>query len=182
MTLVRRAQTGVVLLALVLPSCDPPPPEADHTEIFAADVQQLMLSVIEPAAETYWEAVGWILDSAGVHEIVPASEEEWVAVESAAWVLAESGHLLLLPGRGSDSLTDNPSWRAMSLALNETARSAVEAARERDRDAVFGVGAELYQTCLGCHAMFATETLRPNYNEGEEAAGSKPKERGARIP
>ena len=41
-----------------------------------ADVQQLMASVLEPAADTYWDAVGWILDEKGTREIRPSTDEE----------------------------------------------------------------------------------------------------------
>ena len=58
-----------------------------------------MLSVFEPAAETYWDAVGVIVDEEGTHEIEPRSDEDWEAVVNAAYQLAESGNLLLMEER-----------------------------------------------------------------------------------
>ena len=44
-----------------------------------ADVQELMFHVVEPAAQEYWAAVGWILDYEGEHYFRPESDEEWLA-------------------------------------------------------------------------------------------------------
>ncbi|MYB07363.1 MAG: hypothetical protein F4Y24_13510 [Gemmatimonadetes bacterium] len=54
-------------------------------------------------------------------------------------------------------------WVAMSRAMIDVGKRAVEAAQARDPDAVFEVGGDVYQVCTGCHAVYATETLRPNY-------------------
>ena len=74
---------------------DPPP------FVAVADSRQLMLSVLEPAAEVYWDAVGIIMDMEGEYEIEPRTAEEWEAVENAAWVLAESGNLPVAAGAGA---------------------------------------------------------------------------------
>lgn len=131
-----------------------PPPFA-----VVADSRQLMLSVIEPAAEVYWDAVGVIMDEEGTHHIEPLDAGEWEAVENAAFVLAESGNLLLLEDRAQG----RDHWRAMSRAMIEIGRRAVEAARARDSDAVFEAGGEVYLVCTGCHVVYAAETLRPSY-------------------
>jgi len=134
-----------------------------------ADAKRLMLSVVEPAAERYWDAVGWILDSTGTQEIVPSTSEEWQEVVDAGWVVAESGYLLLMPGRTGSAWEDDPSWKAMAIGLVTICRRAVEAAESRDPLAVFNAGAELYQGCVACHAVYATETLRPNHDAGSTA-------------
>jgi len=143
-------------LPLPLAACaDQPEPPAF---VAAADSRQLMVSVIEPAAEVYWDAVGVIMDEGGTHEIEPRTPEEWEAVENAAWVLAESGNLLLLEDRAQG----RGPWIAMSRSMIEAGRRAVDAAVAKDPQAVFDMGAEVYFVCTGCHAVYATETLRPN--------------------
>jgi len=122
------------------------------------DVPHLMVTVIEPAAEVYWDAVGWIVDEEGTHEIVPRTPEEWEAVRNAAVVLAESGNLLLM---GSRKLDDG-AWVAMARAMTEVGRRAAEAAETMDPDSVFEVGGEVYAACTACHARYALETLRPS--------------------
>ena len=161
----RAMKTPGLIFALTLPALlgcsdapEPPPFAA------VADSRQLMLSVIEPAAEVYWDAVGVIMDEEGTHHIEPRTAEEWEAVENAAFVLAESGNLLLL----EDRVQGGDHWRAMSRSMIEIGRRAVEAARARDPDAVFEAGGEVYLVCTGCHAVYADETLRPSYDANPE--------------
>ena len=89
----------VIIGALFLPACSgaAPPPFRP-----VADVKQLMASVVEPAAEVYWDAVGTIIDANGVTEIEPTTTEEWDAVRNAAYVVAESGNLLMMSNRAKD--------------------------------------------------------------------------------
>ena len=147
--------------AVLLAGCGAP---ADTSPPFSAvaDVQQLMASVLEPAADTYWDAVGWILDENGTTEIRPGSAEEWEAVRSAAFVIAESGNLLMMTGRA----IDEPAWTPMARALVDVGRRALEAADARDEAAVFDAGAEVYYVCSNCHVQFALETLSPSEQPG----------------
>lgn len=149
----------VVLPALLVVPAACAPDASDSMPFDAvADGRQLMVSVIEPAAEVYWDAVGVIMDLEGTHEIEPRNDEEWEAVENAAWVLAESGNLLLMEDRAQG----REHWIAMSRAMIEVGRRAVDAAVAKDPQAVFDVGAEVYFVCVGCHAAYAAETIRPS--------------------
>lgn len=150
------------ILVLALAACADDPEPLPFAVV--ADSKQLMLSVIEPAAEVYWDAVGVIMDMEGTYEIRPETSEAWAAVENAAFVLAESGNLLLLEERARDQRH----WVVMSRSMIDVGRRAVEAAQARDPDAVFEVGGDIYLVCTGCHAVYATETLRPNYDPGTD--------------
>jgi hypothetical protein len=101
------------------------------------DMQQLMVTIVEPAADFYWDAVGTIIDMEGTVEIFPSSDEEWEAVHNAAYAIAESGNLMMMAGRGADEDT----WRAMSLAMIEVGRVAIAAAAAKNTAAVFDAGA-----------------------------------------
>ena len=161
----RAMKTPALIFALTLLAalgCTDAPEPSPFAAV--ADSRQLMLSVIEPAAEVYWDAVGVIMDEEGTRHIEPRSAGEWEAVENAAFVLAESGNLLLL----EDRVQDRDHWRAMSRSMIEVGRRAVEAARARDPDAVFEAGGEVYLVCTGCHAVYAAETLRPSYDADPE--------------
>jgi hypothetical protein len=128
-----------------------------------------MAHVLEPNAQVYWRAVGWIIDFEGEHELRPETEEEWLAVENAAFVVAEAGNLLMMDGRALD---DGP-WMTMSQSLIDIGRRAIEVAEARDEQAVFDVGAEMYFVCTQCHATYALETLRPSDDRAQESdAGS----------
>jgi hypothetical protein len=143
------------MLPLLLIGCDSD--RGSDRYILVADVQELMLTIIEPAAEVYWDAVGWVLDPEGTHEISPTTDEEWEQVVNAAYVVAESGNLLMMDGRSMGG-----SWNSMSRTMTEVSRRAIAAAEARDIDAVFGVGAELYYACTACHSQYALEAVRPN--------------------
>ncbi len=156
-------------LGSVLAACNEPQSSTGRSLVAVASNQELMLAVIEPAAEVYWDAVGVIMDEEATHEIRPQTPEEWEEVENAAFVLAESGNLLMLEDRAED----RQPWLAMSQALIEVGRRAIEAARNRDPEAVFTVGGDVYQVCTACHAVYATETLRPNYEPNSSADESR---------
>jgi len=150
-------------LFVALTACAAPAEEDRYTAV--ADVPELMAHVLEPNAQVYWRAVGWILDFEGEHEIRPETEEDWLAVENAAFVVAESGNLLMMDGRALD---DGP-WMTMSQALIDIGRRAVHVAEDRNEQAVFDVGAEMYFVCTQCHATYALETLRPSDDRAQEA-------------
>ena len=128
-----------------------------------ADVKQLMISVVEPAAEIYWDAVGTIIDKNGIVEFAPSTDEEWQAVRNAAMVIAESGNLLMMEGR----IQGGVEWTALSRALIEVGRQALQAAEAENATAVFDAGAEVYYACSNCHATYAPDTIRPSDNRAK---------------
>jgi hypothetical protein len=44
----------------------------------------------------------------------------------------------------------------------EAAQKAIRAAESRDKDAVFDVGAEVYDACTNCHSKYSPDIVRPN--------------------
>jgi len=126
-----------------------------------ADTKQLMASIIEPAAEVYWDAVGTVIDANGTIEIEPQTAEEWDAVRNSAYVVAESGNLLMMSSRAKDGAE----WMQLSQAMIAVAQKAIKAAESHDKQAVFDVGAELYDSCTACHAKYALEIQRPNFTQ-----------------
>ncbi len=150
-----------IAAAVLTAACAPETPQ--FTPV--ADVRDVMISVLEPAAEVYWDAVGEILDENGVHEIRPSTDEEWDAVRNAAFVMAESGNLLMMNGRARD----RGEWTAISQAMIESGREALRAAEARNTAAIFDAGAEVYYVCSECHAKYALETLRPSDTRTDSA-------------
>jgi hypothetical protein len=147
----------VALIAVLGAGCNSAPPPPPFRPV--ADVKQLMASVVEPAAEIYWDAVGTIYDENGATEIEPQTIEEWDAVRNAAYVVAESGNLLMMSSRAKDG----GDWMTLSQAMIDVGERAIRAAEGRSKTNVFDVGAELYETCTNCHAKYALEIQRPNY-------------------
>ncbi len=152
----RRLVSLPILSVLFLPACGSAPPPPPFKPI--ADVKQLMASVLEPAAEVYWDAVGTVIDQTGTHEIEPRTAEEWDAVRNSAYVVAESGNLLMMTSRAKDG----GDWMTLSQALIDIGQKAVRAAESRNKTAVFDAGAEVYHACTACHLKYAVELQRPN--------------------
>jgi hypothetical protein len=136
--------------ALLASGCNRPPPAAPPPLRPVANVKQLMKSIIEPAADHYWDAVGTIEDAKGVVHVAPASEEEWAAVVNSAYVVAEGGNLLMMTGRAKD----NGDWMKLSQALIDVGQRAIKAAESKNTQAVFDTGAEVYEACVACHARY----------------------------
>ena len=148
----------LVALVAIIAACQPEPPFREELEL-----REVMLHVVEPAAEVYWDSVGIIIDQEGTHEIAPANAREWLAVENAAATLTEVGNLMMTPGR----MRDDPRWTSLAQEMITAGRSALAAADDRDTDAVFEAGGDVYVVCANCHAAFAPALLPANYSPVE---------------
>ncbi len=153
-------RTHWLLLPILLSGCMAA--EEPYTPV--ANLQELMATVVDPAADFYWDAVGWIIDENGTEEIRPASPEEWDLVRNAAFVVAESGNLMMMPGRA----IDDELYASFAQAMVTVGQKAIEVAEARDEMAVFDVGAEMYAVCTGCHATYALELQRPGAQIGAD--------------
>jgi hypothetical protein len=142
-------------LAISITACQPEPPPFDESLALV----EVMVHVIEPAAEVYWDSVGIVLDAEGTHEIAPSNSSEWLAVENAAATLIEAGNILLTPARQPG----DPRWIEMARALSAAGVEALAAADARDTDAVFEAGGNVYLACANCHAAFAPALLPANF-------------------
>jgi hypothetical protein len=145
-----------VVISLSACSSPAPAPEMPPFQT-TANMKDLMLNVIDPAADTLWASVGTVLDAQGTHEKFPATDDEWDAVRAGAIQLAESGNLLLIPARSSGSAE----WIAEARALIEAANRAIKNIEARDKDALFTTGGDIYDVCTNCHRQFALQLIRP---------------------
>jgi hypothetical protein len=146
-------------IALVAAGCSSAPPPPPYKPV--ADVKTLMASIMEPAADLYWDAVGVVVDDQGEHQIEPKTVEEWDAVRNAAYVVAESGNLLMMPSRAKDG----GEWMQATQLMMDAAQKAIRAAESRDTTAVFDVGAEMYDACTNCHSKYSPDIVRPNVRQ-----------------
>jgi hypothetical protein len=135
---------GVLMLA----ACGAPVPEAPYRH--TVDVPQLMSWILEPAADVIWDSAGWVTTAEGEQDLAPVDAEGWAAVRNAAAVVAESGNLLLLPGRAPD-LDD---WAEYSRGMIDMGRRVMAAADAQDADALFEAGGQLYNVCVACHQRY----------------------------
>ena len=115
-----------------------------------ADLHEVMHDVIFPSAEVVWESVGTIISYEGTEEIYPRSQEEWIAVQSGATILAEAGNLLMMEGRAQDS---GP-WMERARELIKASEVALQAVKAQDAKAVFNSGEGIYNACNDCHHQY----------------------------
>jgi hypothetical protein len=114
-----------------------------------ADIRQLMNWVLDPSADVVWGAVGTIITAEGTENIQPKTDEEWTAVRNGAAVVAESGNLLMLPGRARDQ-----DWMTFARKMIDAANVTLQAAEAKDPEALFTAGSDLYIACSECHAKY----------------------------
>jgi len=140
---------------LGLSSCgqSAPPPPFQVT----ASMKDLMLNVLDPAADGLWDSVGTIITLEGTFEKFPTTDDEWAGVRASALQLAESGNLLMLPARSNGS----PEWIKDAQALIATSGRALKAIEAKDKDALFTIGGDIYDVCTSCHSKFSPTLVRP---------------------
>ena len=115
-----------------------------------ASVKELMVSIVDPAADVVWDSVGTVISEEGVDEWYPKTDEEWAAVQNGAITIMESGNLLMI----GDRARDNGAWMDLSRAMIDAGAAALEAAKAKDPDAVFAVGEQIYNACDRCHGLY----------------------------
>ena len=129
-----------------------------------ASVKEYMAGEVQPTAEVYWNAVQFISDEQGDHDIFPRHDAEWENVRQAAVRLGEMGAELKEPkyaeGRGA-------AWIDFADGLIEVSAQAEKAAADKSSEAVFEVGGTVYSVCSACHQAYPpAEGL-----EGENGSG-----------
>ncbi|WP_305096918.1 hypothetical protein [Croceibacterium aestuarii] len=143
--MIRRTLT-LFVFSSALAACNSSEPAKPIKDYMAQDVQ--------PTAEVYWNAVQFISDESGDHEITPQTDAEWEDVRLAAVRLGEIGKELKQPGY-SDAR--GPGWNDFADGLIEISGKAEEAAKAKDPEKVFEVGGTLYSVCSGCHEAYPAE-------------------------
>src|SRR4026209_630981 len=90
------------------------------TPVPVATVKQVMSGITMPAATAVYSAVGTVVNTEGVKETAPRSDEECAALASQGAAVVESGNLLLMGYR----LIDNGDWVTMTRAMTEKGQLA----------------------------------------------------------
>ena len=126
-----------------------PEPVAAGTPV--ASIRQIMLGITAPAAATVYNSVGTVINAEGITDTAPQNDEEWIALGNSAAALAESGNLLLMPGRS----VDNGDWVKMTQAFIEASTQAVKAAEAKSTEGILSAGSDINETCDTCHERYA---------------------------
>ncbi len=150
---------------------------ADGAVARAADratVQELMVTVVDPAADTLWDSVAYIANEHGVEDRRPRTDAEWNALAAAADRLIAGAQRLREPGRRvTDAPGGNPGPGELSVRqigerlaadprtfglaarrLEATGRRARAAIAAHDPDGLLAAGGEIDAACEACHRVF----------------------------
>lgn len=117
---------------------------SEESPAHTATMKQLMLDMIHPASND----ILFLVYRGG-----PANENEWATVRRSALTLAESGNLLMMPGRARD----DADWSKDVKMLVDAGASAYKAAEAKNVQALAAVAAPLDSSCTNCHKQY-----RPN--------------------
>jgi len=120
----------------------------------ATDVEHVMRTKVDPAANLVWASVVTTVTVDGVHEKFPKTEAEWSALRNAASDLAESGNLLKKENRA----TGDSDWGRQSQSLIAAASATLKAVEARSPDQILAAGEQIYNTCVGCHGGYSAMT------------------------
>lgn len=215
MSLLRACAMVFVLLAsgacqksavAVAPLPAPPTPDAAPTAPFqlTASIQELMDSVIDPAADALWDSVSITQTRKGTIFHQPHSDEQWHEVRRRAIALIEGSNLLVMDGRklvapGSAVLDQGTSgvlsaeegqkrldsqhatFAQFASALRDAGTQMLAAIDKKDAVAMMNAGSTMDGVCESCHLTFwyPNQVIPPLPSDfGSSKSAPKPK----RIP
>jgi hypothetical protein len=169
-----------------------------------ASIQELMDSVIDPAADALWDSVSITQTRKGTVFHQPHSDEQWHEVRRRAIALIEGTNLLVMDGRklvapGSSVLDQGTSgvlsadegqkrldsqhatFVQFAGALRDAGTQMLAAIDKKDAVGMMNAGAAMDGVCESCHLMFwypnqVIPPLPPDF--GSSKSAPKPK----RIP
>jgi hypothetical protein len=137
---IRSAHVFPAILLISFAGCLPSPAAIPESYPVLASVKQVMEAITTPTSDVVWSVA---IDP-------PETDADWEVLEANALALAESGTLLLMPGRAMDQ----GNWIVETRALVDASLLAAEAARGRDVEALLDAGDAIYDTCTSCHSSY----------------------------
>ena len=120
-------------------------------------LKQVMEWVIDPNADVVWESVKSISNAKGTTEIYPRTDAQWDAVRNSAATLVEAGNILMLEARAKD----DKQWMEYAKRLSRTSELALKATQDKNKEALFDAGGNIYNACKGCHDKYADFDKEP---------------------
>ena len=140
-----------------------------------ATVEEVMHSIIDPAADAVWDSVVIVSNENGIETTQPETQEDWLALRRHAITLVEASNLLLMDGRAvavpesrselpgidlePDEIeallaADRTTWSTLVGKLHESGIQVLNAVDTQDVDALLVAGDRLDLACESCHATY----------------------------
>ena len=150
-------------------------PSTNATQSVHANLNQLMRGVLYPAANVVFfpqfenpanvKPVPGQDPSMATDPLV-SSFGGWQAIENAALALAESGNLLLVPGRvcsnGVPAPITDPAWATFVQEVRESGMQAYKAAQAKDQEKMIVLSETLSDSCAHCHRKWRDRKTSAN--------------------
>jgi hypothetical protein len=174
--------TVLLVLLLSASACQNPPPQpadvpdpAQPEYAPSATIKDIMMSIVDPAADVVWLSVTTVQSSAGTVDAAPKSDEDWANVRKGAVTLTEAANLLMMPGRHvarAHEKSDTPgvelepsqmeelinkdraAWEMRARNLHDAGVAALQAIDAKDAQKVFEVGEQIEVACENCHKQY----------------------------
>lgn len=140
-----------------------------------ASFQDIMVSIVDPAADRLWDSVSVEVTRKGVEEKQPRNDEEWQDLRNQAVALVEAANLLLVehrplaaPGKALDNKEGyldlkeiqasiertRPAFVAHVHGFQDAATQALAAIDAKNPAGVIDAGARIQQACEQCHLQY----------------------------
>ena len=138
-------------------------------------IREIMQSMVEPKADTLWNAVSTEVTAKGPQTKAPKNEEEWAHVRHEAVTLSEAMNLILMSGRKVAKPGDQPkdpkveltpdqiekligedraSFAKMAKALQDSVAVAIKAIDAKDSEGLSNAGGGIDTACETCHKKY----------------------------
>ena len=134
---------SILLATLAQPASTPARPPTRNV----GTMSELMVKIIYPTSDALFY----------IESRTPKTDAEWGALEGQALMLAESGNLLMMPGRARDQ----KDWMKYSRLMVDAAAGALAAAKKKDVDGITLVGEQLLESCTACHKAYRKDYGKP---------------------
>jgi hypothetical protein len=112
-------------------------------------ISELMIDIIYPLSDELFY----------IMRAPPENDQQWSALRRSTLMLAESGNLLMMPGRA----IQQDDWMAAAKRLIDVSTVAFEATKAQDLQAILDLSPELEASCRGCH-----EAYHPRYRRRQQ--------------
>lgn len=126
----------LMIFAAALPAQAP-------TYDLVGSVRDVMIDIVYPTSDVLFY----------IERSPPKTEVEWNAIRNQALMLAESGNLLMLPGRARDQRN----WVRNARTMIASARAAYRAALDKNMAGILAQSDALTEACVTCHRQYRSD-------------------------
>lgn len=165
----------IIISGSALVSCNTPAPDSSAALNPTFTMREIMQSLVEPRADSLWNAVSIAVTEKGIETNAPETDEEWAAMRHEAVTLSEAMNLILMPGRvvakpgeeakdptvelSPEEITklideDRQSFAEMAHSLQDTVMKAIQAIDAKDAEALSNAGGDIDAACEACHKKY----------------------------